>query len=210
MLKVLQASQLSLHDVEDKFGLAEDTDAGFFTEWQTLPPKLDAYEQKTLDSARLYFKHLLKYPVREEIVKMVIVSPLLAVAGFYQKPFRSVAEQSVEVEALNNNEIVRGRIDVLAINGQVWVAAVEAKGSQFSWSVGLPQALVYMASSASANQPRFGLITNGTEFIFVKLQASLDKYGLSKLFSLHNPGNDFYSVVGVLRAISRLQNQLNN
>ena len=76
--------------------------------------------------------------------------------------------------------------------------------------MGLPQTLVYMASSAQRDQPKFGLITNGTEFVFVKLKSDLEKYGLSKIFSLHNLGNDLYGVVGVLRSISGYQAQLNN
>lgn len=44
MLKVLQASQLGLHDVEDKFGIEEERATDFFTEWQSFPSNLDEYE----------------------------------------------------------------------------------------------------------------------------------------------------------------------
>ena len=37
MLRVLQDSQLGLHDVEDKFGLKRETATDFFTEWQNAP-----------------------------------------------------------------------------------------------------------------------------------------------------------------------------
>ena len=205
MIEVLQASQLNLHDVEAKFGLAEEKSPEFFTEWQALPPSLDEYEQKTLNQTQTSFRDIAKYtPTHEEIVKMVVISPLLAVTGFFNNPFRPVAEQPVEVEAINEDDIVRGRIDVLVVNQQIWVATIEAKGPQFHWRVGLPQTLVYMASAQQSKQTRFGLITNGFEFVFVKLQSSLGKYGLSRVFSLDNPGNDLCNIVGVLRAISQL------
>ena len=211
MLEVLQASQLSLREVKEKFGLVEEKSDGFFTEWQALPPDLDKYGRRTLDQAKANFRDLIEYvPTHEEIVKMVVVSPLLSVAGFFNSPFRPVAEQPVEVEVDSGNEIVRGRIDILVVNQQIWIAAIEAKGPQFSLRVGLPQTLVYMASSSSAEQSRYGLITNGSNFIFVKLQRSSGRYSLSRIFSLDNPGNDLYSVVGALRAISQLQDQLNN
>ena len=211
MIEVLQASQLNLHDVKAKFSLVEEDSADFFTEWQALPPDLDEYERKILDQTKTSFRKIAEYtPTHEEIVKMVVISPVLSTTGFFNSPFRPVAEQPVEVEASNGDDIVRGRIDVLVVNQQIWVATIEAKEPQFHWRVGLPQTLVYMASAQQSKQTRFGLITNGFEFVFVKLQSSSGKYGLSRVFSLDNPGNDLYNIVGVLRAVSQLQDQLNN
>ncbi|MEO0825565.1 MAG: hypothetical protein AAFX95_08970 [Cyanobacteria bacterium J06639_16] len=133
---------------------------------------------------------------------MVIVSPLLSVAGFYGQPFRPIAEQTIEVAVADNEDIIRGRVDILVLNDQIWVTTVEAKGPQFSWHVGLPQALTYMVSGEQPNQTRFGLISNGTDFIFLKLQKETGQYGLSKTFSLFNPGNELYDVAGVLSAIA--------
>ena len=44
---------------------------------------------------------------------MIVISPLLSVAGFFQLPFRSTAEQPIEIEVLIEDQIVRGRVDVL-------------------------------------------------------------------------------------------------
>lgn len=202
MVRVLQATQLTLHDVEAKFGLQPETEPDFFTEWQVPPPTLNDYQRQLLDQTQANFKYLIAYPVHEELVKMVVVSPLLSVAGFYQRPFRPVAEQTIELEIEAEDEIVRGRIDILVLNEQLWVTTVEAKGPQFSWLVGLPQTLTYMASSDQPTPTRFGMITNGADFIFVKLRKDMGQYGLSKPFSLFNPGNDLYEVVGVLRSVS--------
>ena len=133
---------------------------------------------------------------------MVIISPLLSVAGFYQRPFRPVAEEIIEITVKTNDELVRGRIDILVLNEQIWVATIEAKGPQFSWHVGLPQALTYMVSGNQPSAIRFGLVTNGTDLVFVKLRKDTGQYGVSKTFSIFNPGNELHNVVAVLQALS--------
>ena len=202
MAQVAQASQLTLHDVETKFGLQLETASDFFSEWQVAPIRLDEYRSRVLDQAQAHFRYLLAYPVHEELVKMVIISPLLSVAGFYQRPFRPVAEEIIEIAVKTNDELVRGRIDILVLNEQIWVATIEAKGPQFSWHVGLPQALTYMVSSNQPSAIRFGLVTNGTDLVFVKLRRDTGQYGVSKTFSIFNPGNELHNVVAVLQALS--------
>lgn len=202
MIKVLQANRLTLRDVKNKFNLQLETNLDFFTEWQQPEISFSEYEQKILDQAQSNFLYLIEYPVQEALVKMVVISPMLLVAGFYEKPFRTFAESATEIEIEAEEEIIRGRIDVLVVNKQLWICVIEAKGSQFSLNVGLPQTLTYMASHQSRAQQQFGLVTNGTEFIFVKLRTATGQYGLSQTYSLHNPGNDLYSVVGILKAVS--------
>ncbi|NJM68475.1 MAG: restriction endonuclease subunit R [Acaryochloris sp. RU_4_1] len=204
MVNVLQANQLTLHDVEAKFNLQLETHPDFFTEWQIPLLMFNDYQQQVLDQAQANFKYLIAYPVHEELVKMVVISPLLSVAGFYQHPFRPVAEQTIEIEVEAEDEVIRGRVDILVLNEQLWVTIVEAKGPQFSWHVGLPQALTYMISGEQPSQTRFGLISNGTDFIFVKLQKETGRYGLSQTYSLFNPGNDLYLVVSILKSVSCL------
>lgn len=65
-----------------------ETDPDFFTEWQVPPADLNNYQQQVLDQTQANFRYLIAYPVHEELVKMVVVSPLLSVAGFYERPFR--------------------------------------------------------------------------------------------------------------------------
>lgn len=202
MVNVLQANQLTLHDVEAKFNLQSESGPQFFVEWQVPPLALSDYQRQVLDQAQANFKYLIAYPVHEELVKMVVLSPLLSVAGFYQHPFRPVAEQTIEIEVTAEDEIIRGRIDILVLNEQLWVTIVEAKGPQFSWHVGLPQALTYMVSGEQPHPTRFGLISNGTDFIFIKLQTDTGQYGLSQVYSLFNPNNDLYQVVSILKSVS--------
>ncbi|MBT9310868.1 type I restriction endonuclease [Leptothoe kymatousa] len=201
MVQVVQASQLTLHDVETKFGLGFESSEDFFPEWQVAPLALDDYQTRVLDQAQASFRYLLAYPVHEELVKMVVISPLLSVAGFYQRPFRPIAEETTEVAIKNDDELIRGRVDILVLNDQIWVATIEAKGPQFSWHVGLPQALTYMVSGAQPTNIRFGLVTNGTDLVFIKLAKETGQYGLSKTFSIFNPGNELHTVVAVLKTL---------
>ncbi|MGF1521036.1 MAG: type I restriction enzyme HsdR N-terminal domain-containing protein [Leptolyngbyaceae cyanobacterium] len=203
MVQVLQASQLTLHDVEVRFNLTREKDPNFFPEYLVASPDLTEYQRHTLDQAQSDFEYLARYPVQEELVKMVVLSPLLSVAGFYHHPFRPVAEKVIEIEVETNEEVVRGRIDILVLNEQLWVTLIESKGSQFSWHQGLPQALTYMMSSPVPGSIRFGMITNGLDIVFVKLDRDSGQYNFSKTFSLFNPGNDLYQVVGILKVLSQ-------
>jgi hypothetical protein len=54
--------------------------------------------------------------VLENIVKMVVLSPLLDLAGFYELPYQIEAETSVELELENQDELIRERIDLLVLN----------------------------------------------------------------------------------------------
>ncbi|BAY92138.1 MULTISPECIES: hypothetical protein [unclassified Tolypothrix] len=46
---------------------------------------------------------------------MVVLSPLLDLAGFYREPFLLATEESIEIAIEDKDEIVRERIDVLVI-----------------------------------------------------------------------------------------------
>ena len=141
---------------------------------------------------------------RENFRPEITNLPLLSIAGFYERPFRPIAEETIEIVVKANDELVRGRVDILVLNEQIWVATIESKGPQFSWHVGLPQALTYMFSGSQPSPIHFGLVTNGTDLVFVKLHKDTGQYGLSKTFSIFNPGNELHSVVAVLKTLSTL------
>ena len=75
--------------------------------------------------------------------------------------------------------------------------------SDFSLTKALPQALSYMLSSSS--QFCFGLITNGSDFVFLKLsREGTVRYATLKVFSLLTPGNDLFDVLRVLKHLGQL------
>ncbi len=204
MVQTIPARTITLHDLETKFGLTFIEDDQFFREWQDDLPDITDSDKQRLDRVKASYIHLLKYPpLLENTVKMVILSPLLDLAGFYLPQFHVKSEKSVEVSADDGDIKVRGEIDVLALGEQVWIAVIESKQAAFSLEVGMPQILAYMLANPTADKPTYGLITNGSNFIFLKLtNREIPQYALSRLFYILNPGNDLYNVLRVLKHLA--------
>ncbi|MEH2450637.1 MAG: hypothetical protein V7K20_04710 [Nostoc sp.] len=64
-------------------------------------------------------------------MKLLVVSPLLAIAGFYDPPFKIAAESTVELVLNDGEEVLRGRIDVLVLQNQSWVMVLNLKKLRF-------------------------------------------------------------------------------
>lgn len=200
MVQTIQAADVTLEDLEAKFGLKLVRDAQFFPEWMGKEQITDA-ERTTLDRVQTNFLTLLKRPpILENSVKMVSLSPLLDLAGFYQEPYRIESETSIDIQMEEEGEIIRGRIDVLVLHVRLWVLVIEAKRANFDIQVAAPQALAYMLGNPEARLPSFGMITNGHTFVFLKLiRQPTPQYANSRLFSLFNPGNELYDGLGILK-----------
>ncbi len=205
MAQTIAARTVRLHDLKTKFRLQQVEDESFFREWVEDRPELTDLERQVLDRVKRNYLYLLEYPVLESIVKMVVLSPLLDLAGYYEPPFRVEGEVSVRVSAEDEGESIQGSIDVLIVQDQLWVTVIEAKNSELSLTKAIPQALAYMLASPRAGKPLFGMVLNGSEFLFLKLMLNEDpQYGLSNVFSLLNRGNDLYEVLQVLKRLGAL------
>jgi hypothetical protein len=206
MTQLIQANELTLSQVEDRFNLRQVLDnSTFFHEWQENLPELNTWEMQTLDRVKTEFLYLNKYPMLEDLVKMVVLSPLLSLAGFYRPPLRPVLEKRVDVTLQDGERTVWGRIDILLLQQQTWVAVIESKQAGFSLKDATAQALFYMMANPHTEQPAFGLVTNGSHFIFIKLvQSEPSQYGFSSEFSLYRPENELYSVLKVLKRFAEL------
>ncbi|BAU15411.1 hypothetical protein LEP3755_59690 [Leptolyngbya sp. NIES-3755] len=206
MAQAVQARKVTLGLLETEFGLQVATNPQFFTEWIAPETLVTDPELQALARVKSNFEHLIKEPpMLEEAVKMVVLSPLLDLAGFYQPPFRIQPEKAIEIEAIDPEEgvVIRGEIDVLVVSGQLWVLAIESKMSAFSLNVALPQALSYML--ANPTQPCYGLILNGSDFAFVKLNCEeVPQYATSRVFSLFAPGNELIEILKILKHLARL------
>jgi hypothetical protein len=146
---------------------------------------------------------LSRYDLLEPIVKMVVLSPILRLAGFYREPFYVAAERKVELLSEDGDLLVRGNVDLLVFHPEVWIVSIEAKRTYYSLESAIPQALFYMLGQARPNQSIFGLVMNGREFQFIKLlNADTPCYGLSYTLSL-NRGDDLYRVVQGLRSLGQ-------
>jgi hypothetical protein len=81
----------------EKFGLQRVEDPTIFPEWQPPQPALSTNQTIELEQLRRrYLYHRSAGQLLEETVKLLMVGPLLAVAGFYDPPFRVRAEESVQ------------------------------------------------------------------------------------------------------------------
>ncbi len=206
MVQAIQANELTLSEVEDQFNLRQVlNDATFFFEWQGGLPELSPSEVQFLDRVKTEFLYLNKYPMLEDLVKMVVLSPLLSLAGFYQLPLRPVLEKRVDVAIQEDEKTVYGRIDVLALLRQIWVAVIESKQAGFSLKDATAQTLFYMMANPSTKTPTFGLVTNGSHFIFIKLiQANPPQYAFPSEFSLFRPEDELYAVCRILKQFAEL------
>jgi len=193
MIQAIVAKDVTLKELKQNFGIQITQDPTFFPEWLDSFAALSEEDRHLLDRVKANFLELML----ENTVKMVVVAPLLDLAGFYHKPFRIETETSVALEMRDEGTIIRGRIDVLVLKNRLWLLVIESKRSDFAVTRAIPQALAYMLSNSETMQPTFGIITNGNDFLFLK--TSQHEYANSRLFSLVNPDNELYSVLQLLK-----------
>lgn len=193
----------SLRNLKQVFGLKLTQDPAFFPELLEVDVALSELEQHLLDRVKANFEDLMEDPpMLENSVKMVVLAPLLDLAGFYHRPFRIETETSVDLEMEDEGVIIRGRIDVLVLKHRLWLLVIESKRSDFSVSRAIRQALAYMLSNPKLARPTFGMVTNGNEFLFLKAtHKPTPQYASSRLFSLINPHNELYTVFQILRCL---------
>jgi len=195
----------TFRQVQEKLGLTLTEDSQFFTEWMAEFPALSQVEQSRLDQVRRNYLYQISDGILlEETIKMVVLSPLLELAGFYQSPYKFKTEVSVEIEAEGDNEeILRGRIDALVLQDKLWIVLIESKKTTFDLELAIPQTLAYMAAHPEPEQPLYGMVTNGSSFLFIKTLGK--QYGISDLFATRSHyRNNLYEVLRILKHLGRL------
>ena len=207
MAKVIAVTEAikSLAEAESRLNLSRTEDEAFFTEWQAQLPSPSDSEQTALDRLRrrlLY--HRADGELLEGAVTLLVASPLLELAGFYDPPFRMKAEAAIEIAIDDGEETLRGRIDILILQNQLWVIVLECKKTTISTRSALPQALAYMMANPDLDKPRFGMLTNGDDVLFVKLRAQpTPEYGLSRAFSIYTVPSELRSAFQVLKHLGQ-------
>ena len=198
------SENITLKYLREHFNLQRSQSQQFFLEWSVELPELSAADRAFLERIRTrYFYQLDEGTLLEEGVKMMMMSPLLDIAGFYDPPFRTKFEPPVMVSVETEEKVLQGRIDALVVQDQFWVWVLEAKRTTFSLSLGIPQALAYMLAAPNSEKPIFGILTGGEDFIFLKLvRQQTPTYGLSRKFSLLNEG-DLFEVLRIMRSIGQ-------
>lgn len=205
MAETLQANRMTLVKLAEEFGLVANTAGTAFLEWQGSIPELTAREIETLEEIKQEYLHLARYDLLEPVVKLVVLSPLLKLAGFYRPPFYIAAEKSIDLVSQDGELTMRGQIDILVFQPKFWVILIEAKRSYYSLRAAIPQTLAYMMGQA---QPvSFGFVTNGSEFQFLKLTSADGwQYSLSHTFSLDRD-DDLQQVTRTLRHLGQIAAQ---
>ncbi|MBE9127211.1 MULTISPECIES: type I restriction endonuclease [unclassified Coleofasciculus] len=206
MTLIIQAQDITLSQLTELFGLTITYDDQFFTEWLDNLPELTDIEKQQLDRVkRNYISLIERHTLSENLVKMVVVEHLLDLADFYLPPFDVKDEKSVELSVLDEDKLIRGRLDFLVFKNQVWFAVIESKNAGISLREALPQCLAYMLNNPQPDRSIFGLLTNGDDFVFVKLtQQGTPKYALSDKFTLWKRENELYKVLSILKKLGQL------
>ena len=208
MVQFIQARNIGIAYLEARFSLEQSDNAAFFPEWWENLPEISDLEKQYLDKVKLHFLRLVKYPpLSEETVKLVVLSPLLSLAGFYDEPFLIRSESSIEVAVENEDEVIRGKIDVLVIQQQLWLLVIESKKPTFSLLEAIPQALTYMLANPDPDYPVYSLVINGEDFQFIKLMLKDQaRYALSDKFTSYRRENELYQVFRILKKLSQILN----
>ncbi|MDJ0735066.1 MAG: hypothetical protein QNJ47_13540 [Nostocaceae cyanobacterium] len=95
MVETIQGKDITLAQLSERFALERSDDENFFREWHSELPQLNSQEKQVLDEVKSEYLYLSKYPLLEPIFQMVVLSPLLKLAGFYKPPFYIAAEQKI-------------------------------------------------------------------------------------------------------------------
>ncbi|MCA1994107.1 MAG: restriction endonuclease subunit R [Coleofasciculus sp. S288] len=209
MVQVIQAQDITLEQLTEIFGLTITYNDQFFTEWLDNLPELTDQEKQQLDRVKRNYLSLVdRHALSENLVKMVVVEHLLDLADFYIPPFDIKDEKSVEISVLDEDKVIRGRLDFLIFKNQLWLAIIESKNAGVSLREALPQCLAYMLKNPQPERPIFGLLTNGDDFGFIKLtHQGTPQYALSDKFALWKRENELYKVLSILKKLGQLISQ---
>ncbi len=198
----------TISEAEKQFNLIRSADVNFFLEWTEDSIYLTDSEKAVLDRIKARYRyHRANGHLAEGLVNLVVLSPLLELAGFYDPPFQMQGEVAVEVStsvATNevSEEILRGRIDFLVVSRGFWIVVLESKGTEINLDMAIPQTLAYMMANSDVKQPVFGMVTNGGEFFFIKInRQGTPQYDISRIFSHLPLQNELYDVLKILKRL---------
>lgn len=197
---------LSFRDLEAKLNLRRSTDPHLFFEWEQALPELSIAEKASLERlSTRYLSYLEAGEVNEGTLNIILLSPLLDALGLCDPPYRIRGEAWVEVQTAVDAEAgvttLEGRIDALTLQEEFWLVIMEGKRGGFNVLQAVPQTLAYMAASPHPEKPVFGLVTNGYDYLFVKLiRQNRREFALSHNFTLlSDERSNLFQVARILK-----------
>jgi hypothetical protein len=196
----------TLNDLQVRLGLHQTEEDGFFPEWSEGLPRLESLEQAGIQRIKQrYDYHRRDGLLLEGTINLLVVSPLLELAGFLDPPFRVRSPYGTLIELDDPQERIRGFIDALVIQEQLWILVVESKRTSIPVPAAVPQLLAYMLATPPRDRPLFGMATNGDEFVFLKLSVSDSPvYDVSRIFSLFPRRHELGQVLQILRHLGAI------
>ncbi|MEM8504527.1 MAG: type I restriction endonuclease subunit R [Cyanobacteria bacterium P01_D01_bin.1] len=196
----------TLAEAEQRFHLSKIEDDSFFPEWRLGLFDLSTAEKNSLDELRQrYLYQRSEGQLLEGTVTLLLASPLIATAGFHDPPCLVKAEESVQLQLNDGEEILQGCLDMLVLEDRLWVVVLESKKTALSAWVALPQTLAYMMANPQADRPSFGMVTNGDDIFFVKLtQGPQRQYDVSRVFAPFISKQELYSTLQILKRLSQV------
>lgn len=191
----------TIAEAERRFSLSRSNSQDFFRECQGELVEINSSDRNNLEVIwQRYIYHRSHGHLLKSTVMLLLISPLLTVAGLYDPPFRIKAEESVQIKVRDSEETLQGRIDVLVIRDRLWIIVLESKKTMLSvWSA-LPQTLAYLMASPNIDGSTFGMLTNGDDIVFVKLEKN--QYAMSQVFAPLVNQSELAIACQILRKIS--------
>ncbi|EDX85064.1 Type I restriction enzyme R protein N terminal domain protein [Synechococcus sp. PCC 7335] len=204
MSRAVAIEKLTMLTLKQQLGLKRSGNHQFFFEWQTSLPELTDFEKTRVAHIKAIYENFEERSALENTVSLTVVSPLLDTAALFLPPFYVETERSVEIIAEDDELTLRGRLDIVIIKDSLWVLTIESKRAGFSLIVGIPQVLAYMLAAPTAQKILYGMVTNGRNFIFLKLDRSASNepvYEQSKEFIIDRD-NDLELTLIVIRRLA--------
>ncbi|MFK0733685.1 MAG: type I restriction endonuclease subunit R [Gloeotrichia echinulata GP01] len=195
----------SLSDLQTRCNLRQAEDDRFFSEWFEDLPELNAQEQAGIARIKQrYDYHRLNGLLQEGTINLLVVSPLLELAGFLDPPYRIRSPYGIALELEDPEEKIRGFIDTLVVQERLWILVVESKRTSIPVPAAFPQLLAYMLTNPQQDKPVFGMATNGDEFVFLKLTPQeTPQYDISRTFSLFPRRHELAEVLRILKRLGQ-------
>ena len=195
----------SFKDLETAFKIGQSQDPEFFSELDENLKELTLEEKTGIGKIKKRFDyHRRDGFLLEGTVNLLVVSPLLELAGFLDEPYQIRSPFGEEIEINDTVETLKGFIDTLVVNNNLWVLSLESKRSAIPVGIALPQLFAYMLAQSRQSKQAFGLATNGDEFIFLKLDFSTEQpaYDFSRTYSLLPTRHELGQVLKILKKLA--------
>lgn len=197
----------SFKDLKRSFNLEQSKDPAFFSELSKDLQELSQEKKSGIGKIKKRFDyHREDGFLLEGTVNLLVVSPLLELAGFLDEPYQIRSPFGVEIEINDTVETLKGFIDTLVVNDSLWILSLESKRSAIPVGVALPQLFAYMLAQPRQGNLAFGVATNGDDFVFLKLDFGTEQpfYDFSRTYSLLPTKHELGQVLKILKKLANI------